>query len=67
MQMDISPQPTTEHYTLPLHAFNLSLKCHMALLAELAPRFAVGIRQEHRLPFLQDAGMGARVGNREHF
>lgn len=39
----------------------------MVLLAELVPRFAVGIKQEHLLlPFLQDAGMGAGARNREH-
>jgi hypothetical protein len=40
----------------------------MALLAELAPRFAVGIRQEHLLlPFFLDAWMGAGASSREHF
>ena len=52
MKMDISTQPTTESYALPLIPLSLTRKCHVALLAELAPRFAVGIRQEHLLPFL---------------
>lgn len=67
-KMGVSTWPVTAHCPLPLMLFNLSLKCHMDFLAELAPRFAVGIRQEHLLlSFLQDAGVGARAGNREHF
>jgi hypothetical protein len=38
----------------------------MALLAELASRFAVGIRQEQLL-FLHNAVIGAKANRREHF
>lgn len=34
-------------------------------MAELAPRFTVGIRQEHLL-FLQDARMGDEANRRKH-
>ena len=66
MKMGISTQPTTEFYTLPLNPLSFTRKCHMALLAELAPRFAVGIRQEHLLlPFLWNVGKGARAATFE--
>lgn len=65
MNLNISTQPTTEHISIPF-MLSVSAKWHMVLLAELATRFAVGIRQEHLL-FLQDARMGAEANRREHF